>query len=195
MLLCKWASFVCSTICYYLLFLAIIFLVLIISACSRYNELNWNQVKLEIKSAYPSVPHITIDELYRRFSTMENILLIDAREPEEYAISHLKDAKQYSQKLEVATLIKSDGSRALVVVYCSVGYRSAELALGLIEDGFTNVVNLEGSIFEWVNAGFPVYRGTQIVNTIHTYNRKWASLLSIEFQENRKKKSIDFVRR
>lgn len=38
-----------------------------------------------------------------------------------------------------------------IVVYCSVSYRSSILARRLQDMGFTNVYNLEGSIFKWAN--------------------------------------------
>ena len=38
-----------------------------------------------------------------------------------------------------------------IVVYCSVGYRSEKIAEELDKLGFTNVSNLYGGIFEWIN--------------------------------------------
>ena len=46
---------------------------------------------------------------------------------------------------------------APVVVYCSVGYRSDQIAAKLIKLGYTNVHNLYGGIFDWVNTGYPVF--------------------------------------
>ena len=60
------------------------------------------------------------------------------------------------------------------MLYCSVGYRSEKVAEKMKKAGFTAVYNLYGSIFEWVNAGYPVVTndGNQ-TNIIHTYNKKW----------------------
>ncbi|MBU0695313.1 MAG: rhodanese-like domain-containing protein, partial [Bacteroidetes bacterium] len=64
---------------------------------------------------------------------------------------------------------------AIVVVYCSVGYRSEKIAEKLIHDGYKNVFNLYGGIFEWGNEGNPIYKDNGIQTTeIHTYNKKWA---------------------
>jgi len=67
-----------------------------------------------------------------------------------------------------------------VVVYCSVGYRSSALAEKLQRAGFTNVVNLEGSIFQWANEGRTLSRGTNVVREIHGYSRKWAQMLQAD---------------
>ena len=37
---------------------------------------------------------MTVDELYNRLQKGEDVILIDARKPEEYAVSHLKGALQ-----------------------------------------------------------------------------------------------------
>ena len=43
--------------------------------------------------------------------------------------------------------------------------------------GFTNVRNLEGSIFEWANQGHPVERAGAPVNEVHPYDESWGTLL------------------
>ena len=153
----------------------------IFPACSI-REPTWDSVKVQIRNAYPSVPQVTVDELHDRLVRGEKIILIDAREPEEYEVSHLKGASQASRSRTAAALIDHRGSSVPVVVYCSVGFRSSALADGLISAGFTNTANLEGSIFEWGNSGHPVYRGTQAVEVIHPYNPKWGTLLDAELR-------------
>jgi 3-mercaptopyruvate sulfurtransferase SseA len=66
------------------------------------------------------------------------------------------------------------------VTYCSVGYRSAALAQQLQAMGCKKVFNLEGSLFEWVNQGYPVYQGEQVVKSVHPFNRLWGLLLNPE---------------
>ena len=48
---------------------------------------------------------------------------------------------------------------APIVTYCSVGYRSGKMAERLQAAGYTNVRNLEGSIFKWANEHRPLVRG------------------------------------
>ena len=64
-----------------------------------------------------------------------------------------------------------------IVVYCSVGYRSSAYCAQLMNDGFTDVHDLKGSIFQWANAGLPVYRDGTIAHHVHPYNRHWGQLL------------------
>ena len=125
---------------------------------------------------------MTVNELHDRLNRGETIILIDAREGKEYAVSHLKGALQASRVQDAVALLEAHDSSVPVVVYCSVGFRSAALAEGLIAAGFTNTANLEGSIFEWGNSGHPVYRGTQAVEVIHPFNPKWGTLLDAELR-------------
>jgi predicted sulfurtransferase len=61
-----------------------------------------------------------------------------------------------------------------VVVYCSVGYRSEQIGEKLLQAGFTDVHNLFGSIFEWVNQGYPVFKNqSEQTNRVHAYSRSW----------------------
>ena len=63
-------------------------------------------------------------------------------------------------------------------MYCSVGYRSEKISEKLIAAGFTDVSNLYGGIFEWVNIGRPVYKASnQKTNRVHTYNKEWSKWL------------------
>ena len=67
-----------------------------------------------------------------------------------------------------------------MIVYCSVGYRSSALAEKLQRAGFTNVANLEGSLFQWANENRPLHRGTNTVREVHGYSRKWSGLLQAD---------------
>ena len=63
------------------------------------------------------------------------------------------------------------------MTYCAVGYKSGALATKLREAGFTNVRNLEGSIFQWANRRRPLVREDQPVTTVHPYSSLWGRLL------------------
>jgi hypothetical protein len=51
------------------------------------------------------------------------------------------------------------------------------MAERLQKAGFTNVMNLEGSIFQWANEGRPVYRDAAEVQQVHPYDGIWGKLL------------------
>ena len=120
-----------------------------------------------------SVPTITCSELQMALKN-GNITLLDAREPKEFAISHISGAQNVGfQYFNVKNLKKID-KNATIVVYCSVGYRSEKVGEKLLKAGFKNVKNLYGSIFEWSNLGLPLV-DTQGKPTekVHAYDKVW----------------------
>lgn len=107
----------------------------------------------------------------------ERPLLLDVRAKEEYEVSHLKDAVIAASEKEALEALEGVPADRSVVLYCSVGYRSSEMAAFLQKRGFDKVYNLEGSIFAWANEGKPVYRGSERVQVVHPYDRVWGKLL------------------
>jgi hypothetical protein len=65
-----------------------------------------------------------------------------------------------------------------IVTYCAVGYRSGEMAERLRAAGFTNVRNLEGSIFAWANEHRPLVQENERATRVHPYNGFWGRLLN-----------------
>jgi rhodanese-related sulfurtransferase len=72
-------------------------------------------------------------------------LLLDVRTKAEFERSHLRNAQQIAPNAP-GPLLQEVKDRP-IVTYCSVGYRSAALAERLRAEGYSNVLNLEGSIF------------------------------------------------
>lgn len=106
---------------------------------------------------------------------LNDYLILDAREKEEYNISHIQNAEYIGyNKFDITSLDDVDKTQA-IVVYCSIGYRSEKIGEKLQKAGFTNVYNLYGSIFEWVNQGNEVVTlEKQSTSEIHTYNKNWS---------------------
>lgn len=148
------------------------------AGCS--DELTWQAVDHMIASNYPDVPTISTDSLAERLSTdtAPRPLLLDARSPEEYAVSHLRGARRVDPTAKRYTELDTLTAGTPLVVYCSVGYRSAGVAQALREQGFTNVANLKGSLFRWANEGRSVYRDGQRVAAVHPYDASWGTLLA-----------------
>lgn len=134
-------------------------------------------VRQEIAEAFPDVPTIGVAELAERIEAGAAPILIDVREPEEFAVSHLPRASRATTIEEAFAALDGVGEDAEVVVYCSVGYRSAELARALRAQGFERVRNLTGSIFEWANEGHVVVRDGARVERVHPYDDDWGELL------------------
>ncbi len=117
------------------------------------------------------IPQIDVKEAHTKFGA---VIFLDAREEEEYNVSHIPNAIHIGYKKfdeEAVVHLPKDSS---LVVYCSVGYRSEKIGNRLEEMGFTNVRNLYGSIFEWVNNGYEVVDKSGPVRKVHTYNKKWS---------------------
>jgi rhodanese-related sulfurtransferase len=138
----------------------------------------WEDIDNLIGKKYPMVDHIEVEELHAALERGERPLLIDARAPEEYAVSHLLGAVNLTTVEEVHTDKKTD-----IVVYCSVGVRSAILAKALQEAGFSHVRNLRGSIFAWAEKGYPLWRGDTSADKVHPYDKKWGTLLNRDLHQ------------
>lgn len=141
-----------------------------------FRALAWNFVKGVVSHKFPNVQSISTEKLAAWLtSELPPPVLIDARKAEEYAVSHLPGARHLQT---VEAVQGSDiAPDAALVVYCSVGYRSARLAQKLQAAGYDHVMNLEGSIFEWHNRGHPIVSEGKPVRHVHPYNRTWRLLL------------------
>lgn len=118
-----------------------------------------------------SVPLITIDSLKH----LKGAYILDARESEEFEVSHLKHARNVGYIWFDMRNIYDIPKNATIVVYCSLGTRSEKIGEKLIRFGYKNIFNLSGGIFEWVNEGNPVYKSSGVQTTeIHTHTEKWA---------------------
>ena len=156
--------------------------------CAQSDEgsLSWKAVGALVEKDFPSVRSVSTDSLAAWLDdpAREAPLLLDAREPAEYAVSHLPGAVQVDPNASADALADrfaaADPARP-VVVYCSVGYRSARLAAALEGAGFRHVQNLDGSIFRWANEGRPVVREVEgkavPVQEVHPYDATWGRLL------------------
>lgn len=119
-----------------------------------------------------SVPVISVDELNNK---KQKLRIFDARERAEYDISHIPGAVFVGYHRFDQTIFDKLPKDTPIVLYCSIGYRSEKIGEKLLKQGFTNVHNLYGSIFEWVNKGYPVVnKQGKPVPTIHTYNKDWS---------------------
>ena len=98
-------------------------------------------------------------ELDERLKDGDNMLLIDVREPEEYSIAHVEDARllPLSRFPEWADTLDPD---AEIVFMCHHGIRSAQVCDFLARQGFKKLYNLAGGIDRWsqeVDSSVPRY--------------------------------------
>lgn len=125
-----------------------------------------------------SVPALSVIDLKNRY---EHYMILDAREEEEFLISHLPEAQHIGYKRIDYDLLEGIPKDQPIVVYCSIGYRSEKVGEKLKTLGYRQVYNLYGSIFEWVNQGNQVIDSNgDNVSKVHTYNKKWGKWLYAE---------------
>lgn len=154
-------------------------LALLLLLCGFFwNKPTWQEINRTLERKYPTVSNIDTDSLKESFEQQKIPVLIDVREENEFAVSHLPTAVNIASVDKVLFPHESP-----IVVYCSVGLRSAEFAKQLEGRGYTQVLNLRGSIFEWGNKGYPLRQGEAVVKVVHPYNKKWGTLLNQELHQ------------
>tara|TARA_R110002073_G_scaffold89852_6_gene212506 strand:- start:25083 stop:25538 length:456 start_codon:yes stop_codon:yes gene_type:complete len=124
-----------------------------------------------------SVPYIYVDNL-RNVST--DVILLDAREKKEFKVSHLKNAFFVGyEKFNLKKTTKNLPNKAAkIVVYCTLGVRSEDIAEQLKKAGYTNIYNLFGGIVEWKNNGNKVFDGKEKeTKRVHVSSEIWGKWL------------------
>ena len=126
------------------------------------------------------MPIIDAKALEKQLTEPSAPILLDAREPDEYAVSHLQGARNVGfEDFDLDSLADLDRD-AHIVVYCSVGYRSEKIGEKLQKAGFRNVINLWGGIFDWANQQLPlVNQAEEKVTSVHPYDKNWGKWLKV----------------
>lgn len=151
----------------------LLFLSILLVICGfSWTKIDWNSVNSSIDKKYPLIASISTEVLKEKLDRQDVITIIDVREPNEFTVSHLPKAINVTDPKTIILPLETT-----IIVYCSVGLRSAKFAKTLNKRGYTNVFNLRGSIFEWANNDYPLKRDEQTVTVVHPYNKKWGSLV------------------
>ena len=143
------------------------------------RSIEWFILKQSLRHRFPKVQWITTAQLadWLANKQRQSPVLLDVRAEEEWKVSHLPGARRADPNAPVEEVISGIPKETPIVTYCAVGYRSGALATKLREAGFSNVWNLEGSIFQWANERRPLVREDQPVDTVHPYSNLWGRLL------------------
>jgi adenylyltransferase/sulfurtransferase len=91
---------------------------------------------------------ITVQELKTRLARKDPLVLIDVRQPEEFAQSHIDGAKLIPLA-ELPGRVGELDKQAEIVVNCRTGGRSARACELLMSQGFKRVYNLVGGNERW----------------------------------------------
>lgn len=86
---------------------------------------------------------------------MQGAVALDVREPDEYAAGHIPDAVHIPLGRLAQSIDRVPSGRP-VVVYCGHGERASTAASILEDAGFRDLVNLDGGIGAWEEAGLGI---------------------------------------
>ncbi len=126
-----------------------------------------------------SIPYISVEEL-RMKQINGDVVILDAREENEYQVSHIEGAKFIGFNTFSSETVRAEipEKETPIIVYCSLGIRSEEIGEKLKKAGFTNVQNLYGGIFEWSNNEYPVINQQEKeTDSIHVFSKAWGKWL------------------
>jgi phage shock protein E len=91
----------------------------------------------------------------RALQGRDDVVLIDVREPEEYAAGHIPGVRLIPMG-EVPSRLSEIPTDKTVIVTCRSGNRSGQITDFLRRNGFTRIHNMQGGILAWQRAGYPV---------------------------------------
>lgn len=93
---------------------------------------------------------VTVQEAKAMMQENPEIVLIDCREPDEYAIAHIEGAilmplSEMQQNFPKLEPLKDKS----IIVHCHHGGRSLRMVLWMRKNGFLNCINMAGGIDAW----------------------------------------------
>lgn len=125
----------------------------------------------DLRRLFSDVPMVTPAELHSwSQSRAAQIVVIDVRGPEEQMISMLPGAVKVSD-----FCLEDYRPEAILVAYCTIGYRSAMLAREWRRCQ-REVFSLDGGILAWCHAGLPITEREQPTMWVHVYSADWSLL-------------------
>lgn len=122
--------------------------------------------------------HNVAELTVKQVTDTSRFIFLDARSMAEFEVSHIPSAIWVGYEEFDQTSVQELDKGKVAVVYCSVGYRSEKVAKQLMENGFDNVANLYGGIFQWVYEGNEVVNSSGPTKQVHAYDSVWGIWLS-----------------
>jgi len=104
------------------------------------------------------IPSIDVTEAHRRLGDGANAVLVDVREPGEFAAVRIAGAALFPISTFALRHADLPRDRPLLVM-CAAGSRSLAATAHLLHNGWPDVVNVAGGIEAWQRAGLPVRTG------------------------------------
>ena len=142
-------------------------------------------VRAQVVRDYPAVRQLSPLALARTLKEGGDVLLIDVREPEEFAVSRIPGAERVDPGIWRHSFLKRFADRAkglTVVFYCAVGVRSSRLATRVQEalkrHGAVQVFNLDGGVFAWHSEDRPLVDARGPTRFVHRFDSHWGRLVA-----------------
>ena len=139
----------------------------LIAPCMRagigaiYDEMTLIVMKGTSMNSQPSqVPTITPAEVQARLNDTDDTarpLVVDVREPDEWAEGHIADARHIPLGQLAAHVQELPHDRDIVLV-CHMGMRSERATVLLRRAGFDRAINMTGGMAAWENQRLPIAR-------------------------------------
>jgi rhodanese-related sulfurtransferase len=164
--------------------LALLLAVILLAPALAAEPFTLDAVRAQVRQDYRSLPHLSTQALERAMAAKDNLLVLDVRERQEFAVSRIKGAQRVDPGIWRWTFMNRFGEKVrgkTVVFYCSVGMRSSRLAAtvraSLMEQGAKGVYNLDGGVFAWHNETRALVNGNGVTDFVHPFDRKWGTLV------------------
>ena len=124
-----------------------------------------------IAEAKAAIKEVTINDLHAAFSRDAETVLVDVREPAEFAQQHIVGAVNYPRGVLEMNIhnhpkVAASGcapdmalaqlAQSPLYLICRSGARSALAAESLQRMGFTNVYSVAGGMQAWLDAGLAI---------------------------------------
>lgn len=160
---CKSVRFVLNSVMFFMVFSSL-------QACGQ-DKVESNAYQFMLQKL---LSHSVEETLVSEVDKSADVLYLDAREKEEYEVSHINNSIWVGYDDFNLKRVEKLNKDSEIIVYCSVGYRSEKISERLKENGFTNVSNLYGGIFEWKNQDHSVVNlKGEITDSIHAFDKTW----------------------
>ena len=136
------------------------------------------------REKYPKANPVSVKtlQMYQRGGIP--LVLVDIRSQNEFEVSRIPGALHFAKGKGLAEHILSLSVKPdQIVIYDSLGFRSAKFTDSLSANEVPGAVHLEGGVFEWANRGLPLIDAEgKPAKKVHPYNKTWGRLLKEELR-------------
>jgi rhodanese-related sulfurtransferase len=116
-------------------------------------------VKDMVAKAKSAIKVVKAEDVKAAIDKKEKAVILDVRDPNEYAAGHLPGAINISRgTLEFNVFGKLSDQNAKIYVYCKTAGRSTLATKTLNDLGYKNAVLMDAQFEDWIKAGYPVER-------------------------------------